>query len=247
MREINCPYYWDCGKNFNPSEMKKDDFEFLKSATEKKITFMFLHCPKCKRRYKFDTVKWEADEFGFSDPNIVVEKKKKTTKQLMAILNKAKIEIPTPYLEYLIKENFNPKVSVFVDEDDFNLYNLNELCEKVNVDGKSNLRIRELKGYVDSLKEIIEETPKRKKAHQFTLDELSNCLTIGYENTRILFIDNRDNNSLWIFHSDGGDTFEITSMKLDKIIVRKNKPDRADLQSVSTKHIDKERAKNYEN
>ena len=71
------------------------------------------------------------------------------------------------------------------------------------------------------MKEILEEIPKKKQEQQFTLTELSNCLTIGYVNTRILFIDIRDNNSLWIFHSDGGDDFKKTTMTIDKIIKRK--------------------------
>lgn len=65
---------------------------------------------------------------------------------------------------------------------------------------------------------IIDETSKSKKEQQFTLTELSNCLTIGYENTRILFIDYRDSNSIWIFHSDNGYDFEKTNKKLNEII-----------------------------
>jgi hypothetical protein len=222
MKEIICPYAWDCGKNFHPLEMENNDFEFLKSATEKRMTFMFLHCPKCERQFQFDTVQWKADGFGFSDRNIVLEKKKKaTTKQLSAILEKAKIEIPTAYFDYLTSDNFNSQISIFADEDDFNLYNLNELCEKINVDGKLYLTIRQLKGFASSLMEIIEETPQKKKEQQFTFTELSNCLTIGYENTRILFIDSRDNNSLRVFHFDGGDDFEKTNITLDHITKRR--------------------------
>lgn len=217
MKEIICPYPWDCGKNFDPLEMEKNDFEFLKSAVEKRMTFMFLHCPKCERQFQFDTVQWKADGFGFSEPKIVVEKKKKTIKQLTAILAKAKIEIPTDYFDCLTGNNFNSVISIFADEDDFNLYNLNELCEKINVDGKSYLTIRQLKGFASSLEEIIEETPQTKKEQQFSLTELSYCLAIGYENTRILFIDSRDNNSLWVFHSDGGGDCEKTNITLDLI------------------------------
>ena len=220
-KEINCPYYWNCGQTFKSEELNEHDFDFLQSATIKKMTFMFIHCPKCSRMFKFDTVKWEAEASHAVDPNIVVEKKKKTTKQLTAIFKKAKIEIPPTYFDYLTSDNFNSEISIFEDEDNFNLYELNELGEKINVDGKSYLTIRQLKGFASSLKEIINETPKRKIGQQFTLSELSNCLTIGYENTRILFIDIRDNNSLWIFHSDGGDDFEKTDMTLDKIINRK--------------------------
>lgn len=62
MKEIICPYPWDCGKNFDPLEMENNDFEFLKSAAEKRMTFMFLHCPKCERQFQFDTVQWKAEK-----------------------------------------------------------------------------------------------------------------------------------------------------------------------------------------
>ena len=220
MKEIICPYNWDCGKISETKELNEYDFDFLQSATLKKMTFMFIHCPKCSRMFKFDTVKWKAEASHAVDPNIVVEKKKKTVKQLTTILDKAKIEIPSAYFDYLTSDNFNYEISIFEDEDNFKLYDLNELCEKINVDGKSYLTIKKLKGFASSLMEIIDETPKKKKGQQFTLTELSNCLTIGYENTRILFIDNRDNNSLWIFHSDGGDDLEKTNKTLDEIIKR---------------------------
>ena len=123
------------------------------------------------------------------------------------------------YFEYLTSDHFYSEVSIFEDEENFELFGLNQLCEKVNVDGKLYLTIKQLKGFTNSLKEITNETPAKKDKQQFTLNELSNCLTIGYENTRLLFIDSRDNNSLWIFHSDGGD-YEKTSMTIDKIISR---------------------------
>ncbi|MBT0574199.1 hypothetical protein OKE80_10660 [Riemerella anatipestifer] len=218
MKEIICPYYWDCGKISETKELNEYDFNFLQSAVLKKMIFMFIHCPKCSRMFKFDTVKWEAEATHTVAPNIIVEKKKKTTKQLISILDKAKIEIPTAYFDYLTGNNFNSEISIFENEDNFKLYDLNELCEKINIDGKSYLIIRQLKGFVSSLMGIIDETSKSKKEQQFTLTELSNCLTIGYENTRILFIDYRDSNSIWIFHSDNGYDFEKTNKKLNEII-----------------------------
>ena len=82
MTEITCPYTWDCGKTFKTKELSTWDFDFVQSATKKAMTFMIIHCPKCSREFKFDTVQWKADKFGYSDPNSVVEKKEKTTKQL---------------------------------------------------------------------------------------------------------------------------------------------------------------------
>jgi len=215
MKEMICPYSWDCGKRFEPKELSKFDYNFLQSVVEKKMTFMIIHCPNCSREFKFDTVQWEADEFGHSNPNEAKKKVKKTTKQLTAILNKAKIEIPLPYFEYLTSNEFKPHFSVFSDEEDFILYDLHELCEKVNVDGNLYLTISQLKGFANTMLEVIGEDSQK-----FQYKELSHGLTIGYENTRILYIDDRDHRSLRVFHPDGGD-IEETGITLDEIVNRK--------------------------
>lgn len=194
MKEIICPYSWDCGKVFMPQELSEFDYNFVQSAVEKKMTFMIIHCPKCSREFKFDTVQWKADEFGYSNPNSIVKKNEKTIKQLAAILNKAKVEIPLPYFEYLISNDFEPQVSVFTHEEDFTLFNLNELCEKINIEGKFYLTINQLKGFTAELFEMVGESLQKSQNISYT--ELSNCLAIGSENTRILFIDTRDQNSL---------------------------------------------------
>jgi hypothetical protein len=215
MNEIKCPYYWCCGQTFEPREMSKYDYEFLQSATEKKMRFMFLHCPKCSLQFQFDTVKWKA-ETCFDNPAEKVIKETKSTKELIAILEKAKIEIPPLYFDYLTGNNFKSKLQIFKGQTSFHLYSLEELCETVNIDGYSCLRISELKGYAKSLEEIFGE----ENTEEFSLAELSTCLTIGYENEAILFLDNRDKNSLWIFHPDGGD-IEPTKKTLNKIVKRK--------------------------
>lgn len=217
MKEIICPYSWDCGKIFNPKELSAFDYNFVQSAVEKKMTFMIIHCPNCSREFKFDTVQWKADEFGYSNPNIVVKKNEKTTKQLTAMLKKAKIEIPLSYFEYLISNKFEPQISIFPDEEDFTLFTLNELCEKINIDGKSYLTINQLKGFTDPLLEIMGESSQKSQEIQYK--ELTDCLAIGFESTRILLIDHRDQNSLWVFHPDGGD-IEKTDVTLENIVSR---------------------------
>ncbi|ANF51432.1 hypothetical protein A0O34_13350 [Chryseobacterium glaciei] len=217
MKEIICPYSWDCGRIFDPQDLSKFDYNFIQSAVEKKMTFMIIHCPNCSREFKFDAVQWKADEFGYSNPNNVVKKNEKTTKQLAAILNKAKVEIPLPYFKYLISNKFEPQISIFPEEEDFTLFTLSQLCEKINVDGKSYLTINQLKGFTFSLLEIVGESSQ--KSQEINYKELSDCLAIGSENTRILFIDNRDQNSLWVFHPDGGD-IEKTAVTLENIISR---------------------------
>lgn len=217
MKEIICPYLWDCGKIFSPQELGAFDYNFVQSAVEKKMTFMIIHCPNCSREFKFDTVQWKADEFGYSNPNVVVTKNEKTTKQLTAILKKAKIEIPLSYFEYLISNKFEPQISIFPDEEDFTLFTLNELCEKINIDGKSYLTINQLKGFTDPLLEIMGGSSQKKQEIQY--QELADCLAIGFENTRILLVDHRDQNSLWVFHPDGGD-IEKTDVTLENIVSR---------------------------
>lgn len=207
MKEIICPYSWDCGKRFEPQELSQYDYDFVKSASEKEMTFMIIHCPICSREFKFDTVHWKADKFGYSDPNIIVKKDKKTTKQLNNILNKAKVEIPVLYFDYLINKEFNPKISIFQNEESFCLYDLNQLCEKINVDGKSYLTINQLKGFTETLLETVGEISV--DVQGLSYNEISGFLTIGSENTRLLCIDHRDFHSLWIFHTDGGDVEKL--------------------------------------
>ncbi|GHS89191.1 hypothetical protein FACS189487_08950 [Campylobacterota bacterium] len=211
MKELICPYSWDCGERFEAQKLSDHDCNFLQKATEKKMAFMFIHCPYCSRSFGFDTVKWEATASKiFANPNEKeTSKKKVSTKELIAKLKKSKVEIPQNYLEYLTSENFNAEISIFSDEANFRLYDLEKLCEKINVDKNSVLRVRELKGYANSLKKMW-------RNDNFSLSEFADSLTIGYENERILFIDSRDNNTLWIFHPDGAD-IEKVSIKLTDI------------------------------
>lgn len=217
MKEITCPYLWDCGKIFDPQELNTFDYNFVQSAVEKKMTFMIIHCPKCAREFKFDAMQWKASEFGYSDPNQILEKKKKTTKQLAAVLNKAKVEIPLSYFDYLLSDEFEPQISIFSEEEDFTLFDLNVLCEKINVDGQSYLTINQLKGFADTMLELVGDASQ--KMQDLSYKDLSDCLAIGSENNRILLIDNRDHNALWIFHPEGGD-IEKTSVTLENIVRR---------------------------
>lgn len=213
-----CPYSWDCGKKFDPKELNKFDYDFVQSAVEKKMTFMIIHCPNCSREFKFDSVQWKSDEFGYSNPDQPKENEKKTTKQLNSILNKANVKIPPSYFEYLISHEFEPQISLFPDEEDFTLFNLNELCEKINVDGRFYLTISQLKGFAYTMLELVGENSQKKQ--DLSYKELQDCLAIGSENNSILFIDNRDQNSLWVFYPDGGD-IEKTAVTMENIVRRK--------------------------
>lgn len=211
MQEINCPYTWFCGEKFEPHEMSEHDHDFLKSAIANKMTFMFVDCPKCATQFQFNPVKWEAIAM-FSGPSEETVKNIKPVKELLTSLEKSNIEIPHAYLDYLADEKFNSEISIFQGQNKFHLYKLEELCETININGISCLRITELEAYARSLNEIFGE----KNSEEFPFSELSNCLTIGYENESVLFLDHRDKNSLWIFYPDGGD-IKPTKMTLDKI------------------------------
>ncbi|NDV66663.1 hypothetical protein [Bacteroides sp. 224] len=215
MKKLICPYTWFCGEEFEAQDMSEYDYKFLQSAITKGMTFMFIHCPKCSTQFRFNPVEWKA-EAAFSDPNKKAAKELKPTTELLATLEKQNIKIPPSYLDYLTSKTFKPNVSIVRGQSKFHLYNLNELCETVSIDGNSCLRITSLKAYAKSLEEVFGE----ENTETFSLAQLSNCLTIGCENEAVLFIDYRDNNSLWIFHPDGGD-IEPTKMTVEKIVKRK--------------------------
>lgn len=208
MQEIICPYTWDCGKTIDIKQLSK--YDFLQSAISKKMTFMFLDCPACNRDFQFNTVTWMATP-TIPNPNIVVIKKKKTVKQLNTILEKSKVKIPLPYFDYLVSDSFVSEITIFKDQDNFTLYDLEALCEKVKVEKKSYLTIKQLEGFVDTAKEIFNTTATEK------IDFLSRGLVIGYENTRILCIDSQDN-SLWVFHSGDGYDVEKVDITLATIL-----------------------------
>ncbi|KAB8053294.1 hypothetical protein GCN78_07085 [Janthinobacterium rivuli] len=80
---------------------------------------------------------------------------------------------------------------------------MDALCQDVDVDGTSYLAVRQLEGFAQALAQAAGTGSKQ--AAPFSPAELAACLSIGEENTRILFIDSRDNEALWIYHPDGGD------------------------------------------
>ncbi|MDR1911029.1 MAG: hypothetical protein LBQ52_01615 [Helicobacteraceae bacterium] len=210
MKEITCPYAADCGQTFTANELSKRDREFLRYASDKKMTFMFIYCPKCARRIQFDATLWKASASEGFNNSARSPKKQKTPKQLLSRLKKLKIDIPIAYLDYLLSDKFRDRISIFKDKSDFCLYSLEELCEIINIDGVKYYRIRELKGYANALKGLSWSDKN------FALSELAECLSIGYENEKVLFIDNSDNSALYIFHIDGGD-IEKTDIMLKDI------------------------------
>jgi hypothetical protein len=97
------------------------------------------------------------------------------------------------------------------------------LCKEITIDRAKCIQAKELKGFVQTLKEMVVdgENTSDDKGMKFSLRRLAKSISIGVENSRILFIDSRDNSSLWVFHPDGGDV-EKTNLTIEYIIGRKH-------------------------
>ncbi len=133
----------------------------------------------------------------------------KVIKEFKNILNFNKIEIPNSYFEYLISNSFKPTLNIFDDGYDFKLYTLKELCTETNIRGKKMLQV---KGFSNSLKAIIEIMENTEH------EKFLNCIAIGFEETLILFIDKKDNNTLYIFDIDSCDINKVEKLTLEDII-----------------------------
>ncbi|MGK5029706.1 hypothetical protein [Janthinobacterium sp. MDT1-19] len=214
MTEITCPYHDACGHHFDSSALDAADGAFLKSALGKSMTFMFLHCPACSRIFQFNPVAWTAQACEAVAPK-AARVAKKSNKQLEKLLAKEKVALPQAYLDHLNSGKSRPDVAIFKDEDHFTLYRLDALCKEVDVDGTRYLAVRQLAGFAQALAQAAGTGSKQ--TAPFSLAELAACLAIGEENTRILFIDSRDNDTLWIYHLDGDDV-EKTRLSVTSLI-----------------------------
>ena len=70
------------------------------------------------------------------------------------------------------------------------LYSLEELCKEITIDKHLCTIITQLKAYATTLQEVGYEEGS------FSLERLSQSLSIGYENERLLFVDSQDNSLL---------------------------------------------------
>lgn len=214
MTEITCPYHDACGQQFDSSALDAADAGFLKLAIGKNMRFMFLHCPACARMFQFDPVAWHAQSCEAAPPR-PARVAKKTARQLKQLLARENVAIPQPYLDYLDSAKPRREVAVFPDEDRFRLYNLAELCEHIDVDGGRYLAAAQLAGLAQSPGQVAGAGSKQ--ATPFSLAELAACVAIGEENMRILFLDSRDSESVWIYHPDGGDV-EKTELTVTSLV-----------------------------
>jgi len=204
MIKISCPYDWVCGQEFTVEELSSHDRDFVISATAKKMKLIFIDCPVCKVTFSYNPSSNESTASGMINPDQKEKKEtvRKTLKEFNALLKKDKIALLPEYIDYLLSEQFTGKLDVFKDQESFELFSYNALREVVNVDGKNYVNARQLKGFALSLSELNQETGR-----------LANSIVIGQSGTSLLFIDSRDQDSLFVFHPDGGDP-EKTNLSL---------------------------------
>ncbi|WP_289044044.1 hypothetical protein [uncultured Olleya sp.] len=121
----------------------------------------------------------------------------------------------TKHYSNFIKEK--PR-TVIVDEEDFKLFSFEEMIALTTIDGMEVSKVRALKAYVNTLKNILGPTVYDQKGKQWSMLMLSASLTIG-ENTEgdLLFIDRHDSKTLYIFRHDDGSLYK-TKMTLNKLI-----------------------------
>lgn len=204
MIKISCPYDWVCGQEFTVEELSSHDRDFVISATAKKMKLIFIDCPVCKVTFSYNPSTNESIASDMINPDQQVKKEplRKTWKSFNTLLKRDQAEIPKIYLDYLLSEQFEAKLEVWKDQDSFELFSYDTLREVVNIDGKDYVNARQLKGFALSLNELGQET-----------NYLAKSIAIGQSGTMLLFIDSRDQDSLFIFHPDGGDT-EKTNLSL---------------------------------
>ncbi|MFV0481998.1 MAG: hypothetical protein ACK5LP_08435 [Campylobacteraceae bacterium] len=195
MQTIKCPYDWFCGEEFGLEKLSKKEFVLLENAIQKNMKFVFITCPKCNSSFELNPQSFTSKP-TLKNPNEIQPKNEKNKNDLIKILKSEGVFLPKEYLEFISKDK---KLEVKVEKQraKFKLFSLNKLCENININDKKYLHVKALKGFLDTLpKEMIaflDET--------IAYDVLKNCPTIASENTTYLFLDIRDNKTLFIFES----------------------------------------------
>ncbi|AMP97925.1 hypothetical protein AY601_0990 [Pedobacter cryoconitis] len=229
MIKISCPYDWVCGQEFTIDELSAHDQDFVISAAAKKMKLIFIDCPVCKVTFSYNPSSNVSTASEMINPDQKDKKGpvRKTLKEFNALLKKDKIVLLPAYLAYLKSAKFKAQLKVFKDQDAFELLSYDSMREVVNIDGRDYVNARQLKGFALSLSELEPENNRSQETgvssaygkdnYFFTLDELADSIVIGQSGTRLLFIDSRDQDTLFVFHPDGGD-IEKTSLSLRNLM-----------------------------
>lgn len=189
-----------CQQMFTP---QPEDQKRIDEATINGIKFLVLKCTECYKHTSWkDEVLTSTSKETDDSENTTIQK------DLMRLL-------PLNYDKYVSKFNGLDEFQIFENEDNFNIHSKLKLHEKINIDGSTYIRINQIEGYLKTIKEL--DLIKSKK----DIELLENAISIGNENTRILFFDARKENSeLYIFYPDNGD-IDKTAFKLNDIINRR--------------------------
>lgn len=211
-----------CQEYFTPTEFDQDR---LVNAIKSKMPLLIINCTQCNNQNFIKTNEIEqVNNKKIHCPTtncndlLEINKEKKLSCQScnlsISIDNLIEDLLPDNYFKYLIGSDFKIKLHLCKEEEDFNLYNLEQLKEEINIDGELYFRIGKLKGFFNTLKEVGYEFSKKE------IELFENALAIGDENGDVLFIDKREDNSkLYIFYPDGGD-IEKTKLTINDIIKR---------------------------
>ena len=180
-----------CNKCFIVGE--NDILRINEEVLNKKFNTMLITCTHCQKR-----TTWHH---GIEECNNEVKRKE----------NLKQNSIPVNYLS-ILNSLKKLEITIFEDEDNFKLYSKDELTKLLSVNGIYYYQISELLGYISTIVEFSIGDIKDE------IKLLENSVTIGHENTRVLFIDSREENSyLFVFHPDGGD-IEKTSLRINNLI-----------------------------
>lgn len=119
-------------------------------------------------------------------------------------------ELPPAYLTFL--EGHTGDLSWEYDDiDSWELATRDALSEMVSVDGQSLPYIEQLKGFADTLRDVMGECTTDADDADYPLQRLSGGLAIGTNNGDVMYLDPADGFSVWIFYPDGGDVERLES------------------------------------
>jgi len=202
METLKCP---ECKQIFTLTKWQND---FINSSILKKMSFIMLECANCHMNFSFNPIKYRSINTSSYDIPRDVDNRtsKKDNRHYINILKDHDIILPVKYQTFLL--NNTKRKIISIKKRKWELYTLKELVTKTKIDNHSCYRISELSGYVKSLRSTFNTNfTHDDKNNPFDYKRLKTCLSIGFENEDVLFIDPSDKYSIWCFYPDGGDVF----------------------------------------
>ena len=126
-----------------------------------------------------------------------------------AQLKKERIPLPAEYLKFL--ESHRAKTEYEHNECCWRLTEANDLFSPTNVDGREYPSIRQLRGFAETLKDMVEdEATVDQKGKPYPLSRLAAGWAIGASDSGdVLYLDPADECGVWAYHPDGGDVEKV--------------------------------------